>query len=60
MNKMKRQVVEINGEQVFTSDFVFEQMQAQSCRIDKATTVSCIALIVAIIAVVACIYILRS
>lgn len=33
-----KQIVEVDGEQVFTCDWVFEQMQAQSRRIDRLNT----------------------
>lgn len=33
-----KQIIEVDGEQVFTSDWVFQQMQAQSRRIDRLNT----------------------
>lgn len=45
-------VVEVNGKQVFTSDYVFSQMMAQSCRIDRANTISWVAMGLAVIAII--------
>lgn len=42
MSKEKKEktpyVIEVDGVQVFSADFVFEQMGAQNCRIDRLHT----------------------
>jgi hypothetical protein len=45
MSKRKEIVVDIGDNQVFTADFVFEQMQAQGRRIDRANTLSVASLV---------------
>ena len=47
-----KNIVEINGEQVFSADWTFEQMQAQSCRIDRSNKMALISIAVAVIAVI--------
>lgn len=54
--KNKSPYIVVDGEQVFTADYVFEQMQAQGARIDRvkqnaitALIVSCAVLIMLII-----------
>ena len=43
-------VVEVNGEQVFTADFVFKQMQAQSRRIDRIKNTQILSIVCGILA----------
>lgn len=50
--KKSSYIAEVDGLQVFSADFVFEQLQAQSCRIDRARGIACVAVAVAIIAVI--------
>ena len=42
-------VIEVDGVQVFSSDFVFEQMQAQSRRIDRARSIAMLAMAMAVL-----------
>lgn len=56
---MKKQCVEIDGIQVFTADYVFEQMQAQNRRIERilnmakiSCAMSCIAVLISALAVI--------
>lgn len=42
-------VIEVDGVQVFSSDFVFEQMQAQSRRINKARSIAMLAVTMAVL-----------
>ena len=58
MTGEKKQFVEVDGTRVFTADWVFEQMMAQSCRIDRSRRIALISivseifsLIIAIVAV---------
>ena len=53
VNRMDKKpfVVNVDGVQVFSADFVFQQMQAQSCRIDRARRCAVIAAVVAAAAV---------
>lgn len=53
---MKDQIVVVDGKQVFTADFVFQQIGAQSCRIDRARHIALVALLLASVAVVAVVY----
>lgn len=48
----RKDIVEVNGEQVFSANRTFKQMQAQSCRIDRSNRIAFISIAVAIIAVV--------
>lgn len=48
----RKNIVEINGEQVFSADWTFEQMQAQSCRIDRSNRIALISIAVAVIVVI--------
>lgn len=43
----KPYVVEVDGTQVFSADFVFQQMQAQNRRINRARAIAIIAFIIA-------------
>lgn len=43
--KNKSLYIVVDGEQVFTADYVFEQMQAQGRRIDRANTLSVASLV---------------
>lgn len=52
MHKGRPYIVEIDGVQVFSADFVFEQTQAQSCRIEMARGIAIAAVIMAAGAVV--------
>lgn len=47
-----KQIIEVDGEQVFTSDWVFQQMQAQNHQIDRVKAALKISITIAIIAVV--------
>lgn len=47
-----KQIVEVDGEQVFTCDWVFEQMQDQNHQIDRVKAALKISITIAIIAVV--------
>jgi hypothetical protein len=60
MEKKKPFVLDVNGTQVFSADFVFEQMQAQSRRIDRAEAKAAIAAIIAIVSLIFNIVLLRS
>ena len=42
-------VIEVDGIQVFSSDFVFRQMQAQSRRIDRARSIAMLAMAMAVL-----------
>lgn len=48
----RKNIVEINGEQVFSADWTFEQLQAQSCRIDRSNRMALISIAVAVVAVI--------
>lgn len=48
MEEEKPYVLDVNGTQVFSADFVFEQMQAQGSRIDRAQAKAVVAMIIAI------------
>ncbi len=52
MPKEKKQFVEVNGTQVFTADWTFEQMMAQSCRIDKARRVALISVVISVLSLI--------
>ncbi len=52
MEEKKPYVIDINGNQVFSADFVFQQMQAQSCRIDRSRHIAEFSAVVAIVAIV--------
>lgn len=49
-HNQKPYVIDIEGNQVFSADFVFEQMQAQGCRIDRARSLAVGAVVVALAA----------
>lgn len=40
INENKKMIVVVDGEQVFTADYVFTQRMAQSCRIDRVKTMA--------------------
>ena len=44
-------VADVNGMQVFSADFVFEQMSSQGCRIDTAKIIAIVAVIISLISV---------
>lgn len=50
-----KSVINIDDGQVFTADFVFQQMMAQSRRIDRAEMIAKTALLVAMASMVAAI-----
>ena len=50
-----KSVINIDDDQVFTADFVFQQMMAQSRRIDRAEMIAKTALLVAMASMVAAI-----
>lgn len=52
MNASNKYVVEIDGEQVYTANWVHAQMLAQSCRIDRANSVAVISSICSIISLI--------
>ena len=47
-------VIDVNGAQVFTADFVFEQLQAQGRRIDRARGIALVAVVVALCSLAIC------
>lgn len=47
--------IEIDGVQVFTADFVHEQMTAQSRSISRANTTAFVSVVLAIMSIVTCI-----
>lgn len=47
LNSKPADVVDVNGTQVFSADYVFAQEQALSKMIDHANAIACVALIVA-------------
>ena len=47
----KLRIVKVDGERVFTADYVLDQMMYQSCRIDTAKSIAKVSLILAIIAI---------
>ena len=47
--------VVVNGVQVFTADFVHEQMAAQSRSISRARTIATVSTVLAVIAMITCI-----
>ena len=49
----KRSIIEVDGVQVFSSRYVFEQMMAQSCRIDRIWFVAKLSLVISSIALIA-------
>jgi endo-alpha-1,4-polygalactosaminidase (GH114 family) len=56
---MEKYYIEIDGVQVFTADYVFEQMQSQNRRIERifnmakiSCTVSCIAGLFSVVAII--------
>lgn len=51
--KQKPYVIDVNGNQVFSADYVFQQMQAQGRRIDRAKHIAELAALLAAIALVA-------
>ena len=58
MSEEKRSIVEVDGVQIFSADFVFSQMSYQSRRIDRARNIALVsagvtvfALIIALIAI---------
>lgn len=46
----KPYVIDVNGNQVFSADYVFQQMQAQGRRIDKARHIAEMAALLAAVA----------
>ncbi len=44
---MEKQVIEVGGTQVFSADWVFQQMQAQSIRIERASRIALVSAILA-------------
>ena len=48
---MDKQVVKMDGQQVFTADWVFQQMQAQNSRIDRAKAIATFSAVVAAISI---------
>ena len=48
----KPYVINIDGNQTFSADFLYEQMAAQGCRIDRARRIAIAALVIAVAAVV--------
>lgn len=49
---MKKQIVEVDGTQVFSADWVFQQMQTQSTLIDRAKRIALAAAIIAALGLV--------
>lgn len=45
-------IVEVDGKQVFTTKYIFEQMMAQSCRIDRTNMISWVAICMSVIAII--------
>lgn len=54
------QFVEVDGVQVFSANYVFEQMMAQSCRIDKVSIKSSVAILIALASIALNIFLLRG
>ncbi len=48
----KRWVINVDGEQVWTADFVMQQMMAQGRRIDRVKAMAKVALLAALVALV--------
>lgn len=46
----KPYIIDVDGNQVWSADWVWEQMQAQSCRIDRARSLATGAVVVALVA----------
>lgn len=46
--EMESPIVMVDGKQVLTADFVFTQMQAQICRIDRAKSIAMAASVIAV------------
>ncbi len=51
LNQDKPYVVKVDDVQVFSADFVFTQMGAQSCRIDRLWNIAIFASVVSVISV---------
>lgn len=45
-------IVKVDGVQLFSADWVFEQMQAQSCRIDRSNKFALLGITVGVVAVI--------
>lgn len=60
MNDINKSIVMVDDEQVFTSDYVFTQMMAQSCRIDRANTIGKVALAMSTLSLLGIIYLLMQ
>lgn len=45
-------IVKVDGVQLFNADWVFEQMQAQSCRIDRSNKFALLGIAVGVAAVI--------
>ena len=45
-------IVKVDGVQLFSADWVFEQMQAQSCRIDRSNKFALLGIAVGVVAVI--------
>ena len=48
----RKDIIDVNGEQVFSAHWTMEQMQAQSRRIDRSNKLAFISIAVAIAAVI--------
>lgn len=51
MDKEKKTIVEVDGEQVFTARWVMEQMAAQRACIDRTNRMAAIAMLVSIVSI---------
>lgn len=49
MNDSNKHIVEIDGEQVFTANWVHTQMMAKSCRIDSVKNIAVISIVCSVI-----------
>lgn len=56
----KSPYVIVDGEQVFTAKFEFEQMMSQSCRIDRAGNIAKVALVMGVLALTALGYVVAT
>ena len=52
MSQYTPHIVKVDGVQLFSADWVFEQMQAQSCRIDRSNKFALLGITVGVVAVI--------
>lgn len=51
---MKSYIVNVNGDQVYSAEYVFEQMQAQCRRIDRIKRIAISSMAVSVVSVICC------